>query len=325
MSLSGTLIAILAAGSVGAGTIPSTVQPTAGQSQVSQNTQMTFDQLQACVTAGQAVCDYEMGRRYFMGQGLPQDYKLSFYWYQKAAQKGNVSGMLMTASAYEGGAGTAKNDTLAFQWYSKAAAAGDMVSMDAMGRYYERGGPVTADRATALNWYTQAANKGLGSAMGNLARMYEADGKMDLALDWGKKAARANSVWAAYTVGEIYYNGRGGIKADPAQAFPWYEMAAYWNLPQAQYQLARMYYNAEGVKNDDIEAYVWMTIAAERGEVNAQEDFATIKDQVTPQQIEAVTARRRQRLQEIETRSKAAGIYVYPLSTSTEAVKPLTQ
>ena len=318
-SLLGTLAAAVMAHSSGALGVAQAVQPAAVPP-----AEMSFEQLQACIAASKADCDYEMGRRYFMGQGLPVNYETSFQWYQKAAQEGQPTAMAMLASAYEGGVGTAKDDALAFSWYGKGAAAGNVMAMDAMGRYYERGGPVTASKPDAVKWYSQAANKGSADAMANLARIYEADGNMPAALDWGKKAAQANNVWAAYTVGEIYYNGRGGVKADPAAALPWYQMAAYWNLPQAQYQLARMYYNADGVKNDDIEAYVWMSIAAERGEVNAQDDFTTLQPQITADQRQQVETRKAERMQEIKTRSNAAGIFVYPLGTTDDQVKPAT-
>lgn len=317
MAIVATLLAVLTVGSAGAGAVTGSIA--AGHVQPAA---MNVAQLQACVEAGRAACEAEMGRRYFTGQGMPQDVAASFVWYQKAADKGVVSAMMMVAQAYDDGRGVTKNEAEAFAWYQKAAAGGDAASMAALGRYYEIGGPVAADKAQAMAWYGKAADKGERGAMADLARLYEADGDMGKALDLGKRAAKAGSVWSAYTVGEIYYHGRSGLKADAAASEPWYEMAAYWNLPQAQYQLARMYYNGDGVKNDDIEAYVWMSIAADRGEVNARDDMASLLPQITPEQKAKVAAIRVQRMQEIETRSKAAAIFVYPLGTPVDAVKP---
>ena len=47
--------------------------------------------------------------------------KKILYWYQKAAEKGNIDAQYMLAILYKEGLGTEKNLEKAFYWYHKAA------------------------------------------------------------------------------------------------------------------------------------------------------------------------------------------------------------
>jgi TPR repeat protein len=60
------------------------------------------------------------------GRGVPRDFSKAFYWYLKAAKKGDAASEYIVASFYEkGGDGVTIDLTSARLWYALAAAQGD--------------------------------------------------------------------------------------------------------------------------------------------------------------------------------------------------------
>ncbi|ESQ81228.1 SEL1-like repeat protein [Asticcacaulis sp. YBE204] len=76
---------------------------------------------------------------------------------------------------------------------------------------------------------------------------------------------------AQFDLSVLYDKGTEGlIAADKAQARRWVERAAQGGVPEAMYNLGRMYYNGEGGPQDLPGALFWLRKAAERGEVESQ-------------------------------------------------------
>lgn len=75
--------------------------------------------------------------------------------------------------------------------------------------------------------------------------------------------------WAQYNVAVMYKNGEG-VYQDTKEAFKWYSKAAEQGLAEAQYALAIMYGTGEGTYQDSIKAYEWCRKAAEQDNADAQ-------------------------------------------------------
>ena len=60
---------------------------------------------------------------YHTGQGVNKDYKKAFYWYKKAAEKGNAQSQANLGVMYAKGTGTKRDMVQSYAWYSVAAAA----------------------------------------------------------------------------------------------------------------------------------------------------------------------------------------------------------
>ena len=71
-----------------------------------------------------------------------------------------------------------------------------------------------------------------------------------------------------YAIGLMYEYGKG-VDEDKAKAAEWYSMAAEKGNADAQFQLAGMYYKGEGVTQDCLESLKWLHEAAEQGHVDA--------------------------------------------------------
>ena len=88
------------------------------------------------------------------------------------------------------------------------------------------------------------------------------------AAKWFLKAAEQGDADAQYNLALMYENGEG-VKKDYKEAVRWYTKAAEQGYASAQYMLGYMYCNGLGVK-DYSEALKWYRKAAEQGDADAQ-------------------------------------------------------
>ena len=85
------------------------------------------------------------------------------------------------------------------------------------------------------------------------------------------KAAKSGNVSAEFNLAEMYGNGNG-VKADKAEALMWLRKAADHGYAKAQYRLGFLLAAGELVKQDFEEAMRWFLKSAEQGNVDAQHD-----------------------------------------------------
>jgi len=78
---------------------------------------------------------------------------------------------------------------------------------------------------------------------------------------------------AQYNLALMYDNGQG-VELDDVVAFQWYTLSAQQGHSSAQYNLASMYQNGRGVAEDDVAALKWYTLSAEQGDIKAQNNLA---------------------------------------------------
>ncbi|MCU7949687.1 MAG: sel1 repeat family protein [gamma proteobacterium symbiont of Bathyaustriella thionipta] len=69
---------------------------------------------------------------------------------------------------------------------------------------------------------------------------------------------------AQFSLAVMYYQGNG-LMADQGEALKWMRKAALQNHHQAQYNLGLMIASGHGSNVDLIEAYAWLKIAADNG------------------------------------------------------------
>jgi TPR repeat protein len=83
---------------------------------------------------------------------------------EERAQQGNASAESLLGRAYYEGVGVPQNYTIALPWLNKAAAQGDRDALFFLGLMYEHGRGVGQDLRHALDLFDQAADKGQGYA-----------------------------------------------------------------------------------------------------------------------------------------------------------------
>ena len=75
---------------------------------------------------------------------------------------------------------------------------------------------------------------------------------------------------AQKNLANMYYNGKG-VKQDYLEAFKWYKKSAEQDNSTAQYNLAIMYLKGQGVEKDKEEAIKWLQKSADQGDEDAKE------------------------------------------------------
>lgn len=189
---------------------------------------------------GDAIAQYELGSRYYHGQGVPQDYAEALCWYRKSAEQGDSKAEYAIGYMYYHGQAVSQNYAEALRWYRQAAEQGDPKAQYELGYIYYQGNAVTQDYAEAVRWYRKAAEQGDAMAQDGLGLAYS-QGKgvpQDYfeAVRWCRKAAEQGYATAQYDLGRMYYSGKG-VPQDYAEAARWFRMAADQGDARARYVL----------------------------------------------------------------------------------------
>jgi hypothetical protein len=181
---------------------------------------------------GLSVAQYDVGRMYQDGLGVPVDYEEALKWFRLAALQGNAAAQVGIGHLYEEGHGVPVNYVEAMHWFRLAVRIGFPAAQNSIGRLYEEGLGVSVDHAEAMRWFRLAADQGWPIAQSN--------------------------------VGHLYRNGLG-VPVDYAEAMRWFRLAADQGYAQAQFNLALLYAEGLGTPKDPAAARLWMQKAANGG------------------------------------------------------------
>ena len=84
-----------------------------------------FDETRARAEKGDGIAQYNLGRMYVVGDGVPQDFEEGAKWYRKAAEQGDVDAQYNLGNMYVLGDGVPQDFEEAVKWFRKAAEQGD--------------------------------------------------------------------------------------------------------------------------------------------------------------------------------------------------------
>jgi len=118
---------------------------------------------------GNAAAEYNLGRLYAEGQGVPAAPAAAAMWFRKAANQGNPGAQYNLGLLYQEGHGVRRDLAQAAAWQLKAANQGYVDAEARLATMYEKGEGVPADQAEAAKWYRQAAGHGDAAATLDLA------------------------------------------------------------------------------------------------------------------------------------------------------------
>ena len=110
-----------------------------------------------------------VGRAYYKGEGVQQDYKKAFECFVRAARKGKVKALYNLGMMYRKGEGVPQNNGQAFKCYTMAAQKGMAEAQLALGFMYWNGKGIRKNEQKAFKWWIKAAeqdNTGAQIALG---------------------------------------------------------------------------------------------------------------------------------------------------------------
>lgn len=168
------------------------------------------------------------GDAYYFGVDVPQDYKLSAYWYELGAKKGHALSQSYLAWQYFNGYGVEKDYYRAAELWHAAARQGLPRAQMNLGRCYEQGVGVEKDVEQAVCWYEKSADGGDSMGQMHLGRCYltgkGVEKKQNMAVSWLEKAANAGEPDACNELSMYYFTKDDGEHLTDEQI----ALATYW-------------------------------------------------------------------------------------------------
>jgi hypothetical protein len=186
---------------------------------------------------GYVPAEYELGRIYLYGRGIPTDYAEALIWERKAAEQGDPSAQRDLAFMYERGFGVAADPAKAAEWNQKAATQGNAEAQVHLAKALDEGAGVNKDADEARKWYAKAARHEQPAAQLELARQSAGQGNCPVAVHWYEEAARHGQAQAMYELGRLYLSKCGPNKE---QAFTWFTIGARVGSDESKKEVDRL-------------------------------------------------------------------------------------
>lgn len=230
--------------------------------------------------------EYDIGNKYFDGDGVEINVKEAVKWFKKAAVLGNSEASNILGEIYYNGFGIEENEEEGLKWYIKSAERGNLNAQLELGRIYEDDEDENYNIEEALRWYSLAAKQGNEEAINEYAYLLNKVGDQYYngsgvdrdyyrATKCFRKAAELGNRVAQYNLGIAYYNGCG-VEKNHSMAAVFFTAAAKQDYVTAQSNLGFMYENGDGVEKNIEEALKWYYKAAEQGSAEVQNRIAEL-------------------------------------------------
>jgi TPR repeat protein len=186
---------------------------------------------------GYAPAEYELGRIYLYGRGIPIDYTQALLWERKAAEQGDARAQRDMAFMYERGFGVTADPAQAAEWNRKAAMQGNAEAQMHLAKGLDEGAGVSKDSEEARKWYDKAARQEQPAAQLELARQSAGQGNCQAAVHWYEEAAGHAQADAMYELGKLYLTKCG---PDKDKAYTWFTLGEWFGLTKSKAELTRL-------------------------------------------------------------------------------------
>jgi hypothetical protein len=244
-----------------------------------------------------AQAQYALGICYDSGDGVTKDEFEAANWYRKAAEQNDAEGQFSLGVCYANGRGVEKDYAEAVKWYRRAAEQNHPLAQYNLGVCYGNGQGVTNDYTEAVKWYLKAAEQGVAGSQCRLGLHYDLGSGVSKnvreAAKWYHKAAEQGYAMAQRYLGTCYENGNG-VSQNYTEATKWYRKAAEQGDAEAQCWLGMNYATGDGVAQDAVEAYLWVKLAEEQGYEGAAKAAAVIEALLSPEEFREAERRYRE-------------------------------
>lgn len=210
-------------------------------------------------------------------QEIARDFRIAFFWYQKAAEQGIVDALYELSLCYEEGEGTAPYPKKAQRLLEEAAELGHVQAQFRLAMQYYEGDcaiGLKQDYKEAAYWLEKAAEQDDNFAQYYLGLCYQngegVERDYEKAVSLFRRAADREypQAEAIFELGRCYEEGLG-VPKDMTLAVRTYEKAAQEGDMRAAYRLGECYEHGRGVKKELSRALEWYSRAAEEDDEDA--------------------------------------------------------
>jgi len=230
-----------------------------------------------------------LGWMYYRGVGTKPRYQKAYYWFEQGAIAGDKQALFFRALMLQRGRGVKQDKERAFAiFYDLANTYADPHAAFQLAIAYEKGLGCEADEKQSARWLSVSAQNGVPPAqLKKGLSLLETKPKEGAALI-EQAAQNPRFRWAQYQLALLYAEGTG-IKQDKTKAFELMQHTAQLGLPRAQWQLAQWYEQGFGTTADQPQSFSWTLQAAQNGVLDAQRRVAEMYQNGigTPQNLKA--------------------------------------
>lgn len=223
------------------------------------------DLIVAAADEGSPIGTRFLGLMYQTGQGMPRDYAKAISLLRKAADRGDGYSFNALGTTYKYGIGVERNGEIAKSMFEKGAAMGDSWALLHLGEIYATGELPTG------------RNRDLTKAL----ELYSA-------------ATKAGNPLAPFRMGKLYETGTFG-RPELSRIFACYQESAISGFAMAQVEVGKAYEHGIGTEVNPLEAYVWYSLAMERGNREASNLLEPLIDKLSYAQATEARALLRKR------------------------------
>lgn len=235
------------------------------------------------------------------------DFSRAAQFYEKAADAGNSSAMILLGDLYANGRGVKTDYNQAAKLYQNAQKAGHTAAAGRLAYMTIQGWGVPKSVSKGVELLQAAANKGDAFSRGKLGTlilrgMVESQlwvcGPVaqpcvpERVIPLFQQGAKESDPESMYQLGELYRAGRG-VALDSQQAVRLFKLAADLGEPRGQHSLGMMYLTGgESVPQEPEKGLIWVRSAASQGLAEAQNALGVIYVEgkvIPPNTKEAVT------------------------------------
>ncbi len=200
-----------------------------------RNKKWTVEYYTKSANLNNAAAMNSLGKLYYEGDCVAQNYNTAVNWFQKAVNKGNVEAIGHLGYCYRCGLGVNYDYQRAYELFNKAIDKGDTYSMIQMGFMYEYGEYVEKSTKEANHWYIKAVD------------VIDKDENLFFLIDFDTLGILYNNLGYNYYAGE-------GIEKDDEKAFQLLKKSAnVYNNMYGMVNLAQMYLDADHILPDTVD------------------------------------------------------------------------
>jgi uncharacterized protein len=128
-----------------------------------------LERAKAAAKRGDALAEFFLGRAYFQGKDVAQDYGKAAELFRRAAEQGNAQAQNDLGVMFENGFGVERDAIEAANWFTRSAEQGDANGQCNLGRMYAMGSGVPLDLVKAYQWLSLSGAQGESAARTVLA------------------------------------------------------------------------------------------------------------------------------------------------------------
>lgn len=144
---------------------------------------------QKSANQGDSDAQYFLGKMYFDGLNVKQDFQKSFEFFLKSAKQGHTIAQLDVARAYLRGKGTNKDHKQAVKWLTEAEKTGNSDAQFMLGSAMLDGRGIQKNIKQGVQLLIKSAQQGNRDGQYNLALYYKKQKQFDRAIYWFEKSA----------------------------------------------------------------------------------------------------------------------------------------